>query len=79
MATPPFVYQDPFPLGEDTTDYRLLSKDGISTSTFEGKEILKVAPEALSYLAQQAFRDSAFYLRTSHLKQVAAILDDPEA
>ena len=79
MATPPFVYQDPFPLGEDTTEYRLLSKEGVSTSSFEGREILKVAPEALSYLAQQAFRDSAFYLRTSHLKQVAAILDDPEA
>ena len=79
MATPPFVYQDPFPLGPDTTGYRLLSSEGISTSTFEGREILKVAPEALSYLARQAFHDTSFFLRTDHLRQVAAILDDPEA
>ena len=79
MATPPFVYQDPFPLGPDTTGYRLLSREGISTSQFEGREILKVAPEALSYLARQAFHDTSFFLRTDHLKQVASILDDSEA
>jgi fumarate hydratase class I len=79
MATPPFVYQDPLPLSGDDTEYRLLSKEGISTTQFEGREILKVEPQVLSFLAQQAFRDSAFMLRTSHLKQLAAILDDPEA
>ncbi len=79
MATPPFAYQDPLPLSGDDTEYRLLSKEGISTTQFEGREILKVEPEALSFLAQQAFRDSAFMLRTSHLKQLAAILGDPEA
>jgi fumarate hydratase class I len=79
MATPPFTYQDPFPLGADETEYRLLSKEGVSTATFEGKEILKVAPEALSFLAQQAFHDCSFMLRPKHLQQVAAILDDPAA
>jgi fumarate hydratase, class I len=79
MATPPFVYQDPLPLSGDDTEYRLLSKEGISTTQFEGREILKVEPEVLAFLAQQAFRDSAFMLRTSHLKQLAAILEDPEA
>jgi fumarate hydratase class I len=79
MATPPFQYQDPLPLSGDGTEYRLLSKDGVSTTQFEGREILKVDPGALSFLARQAFRDSAFMLRTSHLKQLAAILDDPEA
>ena len=79
MATPTFVYQDPYPLGTDTTEYRLLSKEGIRTSTVDGRKILHVAPEALAYLAQNAFHDSAFYLRKSHIKQVAAILDDPEA
>jgi len=44
MATPPFSYQDTFPLGADDTEYRLLSKEGISTTTFEGREILKVDP-----------------------------------
>jgi fumarate hydratase class I len=76
---PPFFYQDPLPLGADTTEYRLLSREGVGTATFEGNEILKVQPEVLSFLAQQAFRDCSFLLRTKHLKEVAAILDDPEA
>jgi fumarate hydratase class I len=79
MATKPFVYQEPLPLSGDTAEYRLLSKDGLSTAQFEGREILKVDPGVLSFLAQTAFRDSAFLLRTSHLRQLAAILEDPEA
>jgi fumarate hydratase, class I len=79
MPTPPFVYQDPMPLGTDGTEYRLLTREGVSTSTFEGREILKVEPETLAFLARQAFHDTSFLLRTSHLEQVAAILDDPEA
>jgi fumarate hydratase class I len=79
MATPPFAYQEPLPLSGDDTEYRLLTKEGVSTAQFEGREVLKVDPEVLSFLAQQAFRDSAFMLRTSHLKQLAAILEDPEA
>jgi fumarate hydratase class I len=79
MATPEFVYQDPFPLGADDTEYRLLSKEGVSVSHFEGKEMLKVEPEVLAYVAHQAMRDTSFLLRPKHLEQVAAILDDPEA
>lgn len=79
MATPSFHFQETFPLGPDETEYRLLSREGISTATFEGREMLKVAPEALAYLAQNAFHDCSFMLRTKHLEQVAAILDDPEA
>ncbi len=79
MATPAFSYQDPFPLGPDDTEYRLLSKEGVSTTTFEGRDILKIDPEALAFLAQQAMRDTSFLLRPKHLAQVAAILDDPEA
>lgn len=79
MPPPPFVYQDPLPLGDDDTEYRLLSREGVTVSSFEGRDMLKVAPEALAYLAQQAFHDCAFMLRPKHLKQVAAILEDPEA
>ncbi len=79
MPTPPFIYQDPLPLGPDDTEYRLLSRDGISTTQFEGREILRVAPTALAYLAQEAFHDTNFFLRPKHLEQVAAILQDPEA
>jgi fumarate hydratase class I len=79
MPVPPFRYQELFPLGEDKTSYRLLTKDFVSTATFAGREILKVDPEALAYLASQAMRDCSFLLRAKHLQQVAAILDDPQA
>jgi len=79
MAPPAFFYQDPFPLGPDDTEYRLASKEGVSTTTFEGREILKIDPEALAFVAQQAMHDCSFMLRPKHLAQVAAILDDPDA
>jgi fumarate hydratase class I len=79
MATPEFKYQDPFPLGPDSTKYRLLGKDGVSVATFEGKEILKIAPSALAFLANQAMRDVSFLLRPEHNEMVAKILADPEA
>lgn len=79
MATPDFHYANPFPLGADTTEYRLLSKEGVTAAEFEGKTILKITPEALTHLAREAFHDANFYLRPAHLEQVAAILKDPEA
>ncbi len=79
MATPAFLYQEPLPLGADTTEYRLLSREGVSLTRFEGREILKIEPEALAFLAQQAFHDCAFYLRPAHLAQMAAILEDKDA
>ena len=79
MATPPFKYQAPFPTGKDTTEYYLLTKDYVSVSEFEGKEILKVEAEGLTQMANAAFRDVSFLLRPEHQKQVAKILSDPEA
>lgn len=78
-TTPEFKYQPPFPLGKDTTEYYLLTKDHISVSEFEGHPILKIEPEALTLLANQAFRDVSFLLRREHNEQVAKILTDPEA
>lgn len=78
-TTPEFKYQAPFPLGPDETEYYLLTKEGVSVSEFEGKPILKVSPEALTKLANAAFRDVNFLLRRSHNEQVAKILHDPEA
>ena len=78
MATT-FHYQHPFPLGEDKTEYYLLTKDYVSLSEFEGKPILKIAPEGLTAMANAAFRDVSFLLRRSHNEQVAKILSDPEA
>jgi fumarate hydratase class I len=74
-----FRYQEPFPMGKDNSEYYLLSKDFVSTANFEGQEILKVAPEALTLLARTAMRDCSFLLRPEHQQQVANILADPEA
>ena len=76
---PEFKYAPMFQLGKDITEYRLISKEGVSTGEFEGKTILKVSKEALTLLAQQAFHDVEFMLRREHNEQVAKILTDPEA
>lgn len=73
-----FSYQKPFPLGPDKTNYRLVTKDFVEVVEFDGKEILKVDPEGLTLLANEAVRDISFMLRPSHLQQVAEILDDEE-
>lgn len=74
-----FHYQPPFPLGEDPTEYEKISSDFVTTSEFEGQEILKIDPKALTFLSNEAIKAISFKLRTSHLQQVASILDDPEA
>ena len=79
MANVPFKYAPMFQMGEDKTEYRLLTKEGVTVSTFEGHEIVKVSKEALTLLAQQAFHDVEFMLRREHNLQVAKILKDPEA
>ena len=71
-----FIYQEIFPIGEDTTEYRLLTQEHVSSKSFEDSEILKIAPEGLELLTEQAFRDVSHLLRPSHLKLVAKILDD---
>ena len=82
MAKPPqepFTHSELLPLGPDTTEYRLLTTQGVSTfSTSEGT-FLKVSPEAITHLTEHAMRDIAHLLRTSHLQQLANILKDPEA
>ncbi len=79
MPETPFFYQDPFPIGPDTTEYELLSREHVTVAEFGGKPVLKIAPEALTLLAAEAIKAINFTLRPSHLAQVAAILDDPEA
>ena len=77
-----FTYQDMFPLGEDTTVYRCISpadREWVSVSHFQGIKMIKIAPEALSFLAEQAFSDVSHLLRSSHLRQLSDILSDPES
>ena len=79
MSNKPFFYQNPYPLAKDDTEYYLLSSDYVSVANFDGEEVLKVDPKALTLLAKQAFHDASFMLRASHQAQVAAILADDEA
>ncbi len=74
-----FVYKEPYPLTNDDTAYRLLTRDHVSVETLDERKILKVNPQALTLLAREAFDDVSFCLRTAHLEKVAAILKDPEA
>ncbi len=74
-----FKYQEPFPLGEDTTQYRLLTKDYVKVVECDGRKILKVDPEGLALLSREAYADVSFYLRAAHLQKLADILKDPEA
>jgi fumarate hydratase class I len=74
-----FQFSTMFPLRPDNTPWRKLEIGGVTTATFEGRTILKIAPEALSDLAFQAFRDVSHLLRPAHLASLRAILDDPEA
>ena len=78
-SIPEFKYAHMFQHGKDTTEYYLLTKEGVSVGEFEGKPILKVTPEALTLLSRTAFRDVSFMLRRAHNEQVAKILNDPEA
>jgi fumarate hydratase class I len=79
MSDLPFQYQELLPLGPDTTPYRLLTRDYVSTVEALGKTFLRVEPEALTLLAKAAFRDISHLLRPAHLAQLRTILDDPEA
>ncbi|MDD4107621.1 MAG: fumarate hydratase [Prolixibacteraceae bacterium] len=74
-----FIYQEPFPLKKDDTRYKLLTRDYITTADIGGRQILKIDPEALEFLAREAFSSVSFYLRTGHLEKLAKILKDPEA
>jgi len=76
---PEFNYEDLLPIGADDTEYRLLTKEGVSTFTAEGMEFLKVTPDAIQKLTAEAIHDTSHFLRDAHLQQLANILKDPEA
>jgi fumarate hydratase class I len=74
-----FAYSDILPLGPDSTEYRLLTTEGVSTVDIDGTTLLRVEPEVIRLLTREAMRDISHYLRTEHLEQLASILDDPDA
>jgi fumarate hydratase class I len=74
-----FRYEEPFPTAKEEIPWRRVASDFVSVEQFDGQEVLKVAPQALTLVAREAFRDVAFLYRPAHLAQLAAILADPEA
>ena len=76
---PEFTPAELLPLGADTTEYRLLTPDGVTPRGAFGKEFIEVAPELLTLVAREGMRDIAHLLRPGHLRQLRSILDDPEA
>ena len=77
--SPEFSYSDLLPLGADTTQYRLLSQEGVSVIKLGDREFLQVEPSALTLLTETAIHDISHYLRSEHLGQLAKILIDPES
>ena len=77
--SPTFSYSDLLPLGEDTTQYRLLGKEGVSVVKLGDREFLQVEPAAIAHLTETAIHDINHYLRPDHLQQLANILKDPES
>src|SRR6266571_1255447 len=76
---PEFAHTDLLPLGEDSTPYRLLTADGVRPRKSFGREFLDVDPDVLTLLAREGMRDIAHLLRPGHLRQLRAIVGDPEA
>lgn len=74
-----FIYQDPYTILKDDTQYRKITSDYVKTETLGNRTIVSIEPKALEVLSQEAMRDVSFMLRTSHLEKLKAILDDPEA
>ena len=77
--SPQFTYSDLLPLGEDSTQYRLLTKEGVSVKKHGDLEFLHIEASALSHLSEVAIHDISHYLRAAHLQQLTNILSDPEA
>ena len=74
-----FGFEPIFQRAQDDTEYRQLTSEGVSTFDVDGRQMLRVDPSALTLLARDAMDDIAHLLRTSHLQQLAKILDDSEA
>jgi fumarate hydratase, class I len=76
---PEFSYTDLLPAAPDDAEYRLVTADGVSARPSLGRDFLEVEPGVLTQLTAAAMRDIAHLLRPGHLRQLRAILDDPEA
>ncbi|WP_428223793.1 fumarate hydratase [Flavobacterium sp.] len=74
-----FIYQDPYPILKDDTQYKKLTSDYVKVEQLGDREILTVDPKGLELLAEEAMKDVSFMLRATHLEKLRKIIDDPEA
>ncbi|AMA48006.1 MULTISPECIES: fumarate hydratase [Flavobacterium] len=74
-----FLYQDPYPILKDDTQYKKLTSDYVNVEQLGDREILNIDPKGLELLAEEAMKDVSFMLRSSHLEKLRKIIDDPEA
>ena len=74
-----FFYQDPYPILKDDTEYTHISSEYVKVEKYGDREVLHIDPKGIEVLAEAALADVSFYLRTSHLEKLKAILNDPEA
>ena len=74
-----FKFETMFPLKEDKTEYRRLTKEHVRVREFEGQDVLMIEPQGLTLLANQAFKEIAHLYRSEHLKKLRMIIDDPES
>ncbi len=76
---PEFSYSDLLPTAVDSTEYRLVTSDGVRVEKLGDRTFLMVEPSTLATLTETAIHDISHYLRTAHLEQLRRIIDDPEA
>jgi fumarate hydratase class I len=76
---PEFSHVDVLPLGPDDIQYRQLDLGGVSPLRVGGQEFLRIEPTTITSLVKAAVTDIQHLLRPSHLAQLRAIIDDPEA
>jgi fumarate hydratase, class I len=80
MSAAAFDYAPLLPLGDDLTEYRLVTDEGVDVVNGPGgRRFLTVEPSVLTALTAEAMHDIAHFLRPAHLTQLRSIIDDPMA
>jgi tartrate dehydratase alpha subunit/fumarate hydratase class I-like protein len=74
-----FNYTEILPLAKNDPEYRLVTTEGITTTTIGERTFLNIDDSVLEKVAYEAIHDISHYLRTGHLEQLKKIIDDPNA
>ena len=72
-----FLYQDPYPILKDDTQYKKLTSDYVKVEQLGDREILTIDQKCLELFAEKAMEDVCFMLRSQHVASLRRIIDDP--